>query len=62
LAWKFSPARAVHHLWFRRVVPLVGGMLSDRKAYAYLPASTAYLPPRPQLQVQQSKANGAAAI
>lgn len=44
-----APARAVHHLWFRRVVPFVGGMLSDRSAYAYLPASTAYLPARPQL-------------
>jgi demethylmenaquinone methyltransferase/2-methoxy-6-polyprenyl-1,4-benzoquinol methylase len=39
-----APAKAVHNLWFRRVVPLVGGMLSDRSAYAYLPASTAYLP------------------
>lgn len=44
-----APAKAVHHLWFRRVVPFVGGLLSDRSAYAYLPASTAYLPPRPQL-------------
>ena len=44
-----APARAVHSLWFRRVVPLVGGLLSDRRAYSYLPASTAYLPPRPQL-------------
>jgi len=44
-----APARAVHHLWFRRVVPFVGGLLSDRSAYAYLPASTAYLPARPQL-------------
>jgi demethylmenaquinone methyltransferase / 2-methoxy-6-polyprenyl-1,4-benzoquinol methylase len=44
-----APARAVHRLWFRRVVPLVGGLLSDRRAYAYLPASTAYLPPRPRL-------------
>jgi demethylmenaquinone methyltransferase/2-methoxy-6-polyprenyl-1,4-benzoquinol methylase len=44
-----APARAVHALWFRRVVPFVGGLVSDRKAYAYLPASTAYLPPRPQL-------------
>jgi demethylmenaquinone methyltransferase/2-methoxy-6-polyprenyl-1,4-benzoquinol methylase len=41
-----SPAaRAVHSFWFRRVVPFVGGALSDRAAYAYLPASTAYLPP-----------------
>jgi demethylmenaquinone methyltransferase / 2-methoxy-6-polyprenyl-1,4-benzoquinol methylase len=44
-----APARAVHALWFRRVVPFVGGLLSDRRAYSYLPASTAYLPPRPQL-------------
>jgi demethylmenaquinone methyltransferase/2-methoxy-6-polyprenyl-1,4-benzoquinol methylase len=44
-----SPARAVHRLWFRNVVPFVGGLLSDRSAYAYLPASTAYLPPRDQL-------------
>lgn len=36
--------RAGHAFWFRRVVPFVGGLLSDRAAYAYLPASTAYLP------------------
>ncbi|MCU1428348.1 MAG: ubiquinone/menaquinone biosynthesis methyltransferase [Actinomycetia bacterium] len=36
--------RAGHHFYFRRVVPFVGGVLSDRAAYAYLPASTAYLP------------------
>ena len=44
-----APARAVHGLWFRRVVPFVGGLLSDRSAYAYLPASTAYLPSRSEL-------------
>jgi demethylmenaquinone methyltransferase/2-methoxy-6-polyprenyl-1,4-benzoquinol methylase len=37
-------ARAVHRLWFRHVVPVVGGIVSDRAAYRYLPASTAYLP------------------
>jgi demethylmenaquinone methyltransferase / 2-methoxy-6-polyprenyl-1,4-benzoquinol methylase len=37
-------ARAVHGAWFRHVVPFVGGLLSDRDAYTYLPASTAYLP------------------
>jgi demethylmenaquinone methyltransferase/2-methoxy-6-polyprenyl-1,4-benzoquinol methylase len=37
--------RTGHRLYFRRVVPLVGGILSDRDAYAYLPRSTAYLPP-----------------
>jgi demethylmenaquinone methyltransferase/2-methoxy-6-polyprenyl-1,4-benzoquinol methylase len=31
-------------VWFRRVVPLIGAILSDRAAYQYLPASTAYLP------------------
>lgn len=41
---KWVVAKAVHGLYFRRVVPLIGGMLSDRAAYRYLPASTAYLP------------------
>jgi demethylmenaquinone methyltransferase/2-methoxy-6-polyprenyl-1,4-benzoquinol methylase len=36
--------RAGHTLYFRRIVPFVGGLLSDRAAYSYLPASTAYLP------------------
>ncbi len=44
-----APARAVHAFWFRRVVPFVGGLVSDRQAYAYLPASTVYLPPRAEL-------------
>ncbi|MCA1834117.1 MAG: class I SAM-dependent methyltransferase, partial [Actinobacteria bacterium] len=33
-----------HGLYFRRVVPFIGGVLSDRSAYSYLPRSTAYLP------------------
>jgi demethylmenaquinone methyltransferase/2-methoxy-6-polyprenyl-1,4-benzoquinol methylase len=37
--------RAGHTLYFRKIVPFVGGLLSDKAAYAYLPASTAYLPP-----------------
>lgn len=36
--------RAGFRLWFRRVVPFIGSLLSDRDAYHYLPASTAYLP------------------
>jgi demethylmenaquinone methyltransferase/2-methoxy-6-polyprenyl-1,4-benzoquinol methylase len=36
--------RALHGVYFRRIVPLVGGLISDRRAYRYLPASTAYLP------------------
>lgn len=39
-----------HRLWFRRVVPVLGGRLGrDREAYRYLPRSTAYLPPTPEL-------------
>jgi demethylmenaquinone methyltransferase/2-methoxy-6-polyprenyl-1,4-benzoquinol methylase len=56
-----GPARAVHRLWFRRVVPLVGGVVSDRNAYAYLPASTAYLPTRAEL-VQLVGGAGFAAV
>jgi demethylmenaquinone methyltransferase/2-methoxy-6-polyprenyl-1,4-benzoquinol methylase len=36
--------RAGHGLYFRHVVPRIGGLLSDRAAYAYLPRSMAYLP------------------
>ena len=38
-----------HSLYFRRVVPAVGGLLSDRAAYSYLPQSVAYLPPADEL-------------
>jgi demethylmenaquinone methyltransferase/2-methoxy-6-polyprenyl-1,4-benzoquinol methylase len=37
--------RAGHALYFERVVPVIGGALSDRAAYRYLPRSMAYLPP-----------------
>jgi demethylmenaquinone methyltransferase/2-methoxy-6-polyprenyl-1,4-benzoquinol methylase len=37
--------RAGHSVYFGRVVPLVGGLISDRAAYRYLPKSLAYLPP-----------------
>jgi demethylmenaquinone methyltransferase / 2-methoxy-6-polyprenyl-1,4-benzoquinol methylase len=37
--------RAGHDLWFRRLVPRIGAVLShDADAYRYLPRSTAYLP------------------
>jgi len=41
--------RAGHRLYFHGAVPVVGRLLSDRAAYAYLPASTAYLPPAEEL-------------
>ncbi|MBV9661653.1 MAG: ubiquinone/menaquinone biosynthesis methyltransferase [Acidimicrobiales bacterium] len=43
-----APTNAVlrtgHAVYFRHVVPRIGGLLSDRQAYAYLPRSVAYLP------------------
>jgi demethylmenaquinone methyltransferase/2-methoxy-6-polyprenyl-1,4-benzoquinol methylase len=41
-----------HSAYFGRVVPLVGGLLSDGAAYRYLPKSVAYLPPEPELLQQ----------
>lgn len=36
--------RLGHGFYFQRIVPLLGALLSDREAYAYLPKSVAYLP------------------
>lgn len=36
--------RAGHGFYFNKVVPMVGGLISDRTAYSYLPRSVAYLP------------------
>jgi demethylmenaquinone methyltransferase / 2-methoxy-6-polyprenyl-1,4-benzoquinol methylase len=41
--------RAGHRLWFEGAVPRIGGALSDRAAYRYLPRSVAYLPERSEL-------------
>ena len=41
--------RLGHGLYFNRVVPWVGGLLSDRDAYQYLPLSVAYLPDQAEL-------------
>lgn len=38
-----------HKLYFERFVPVIGGLLSDRDAYRYLPRSVAYLPERSAL-------------
>ncbi|NOX29382.1 MAG: ubiquinone/menaquinone biosynthesis methyltransferase [Actinobacteria bacterium] len=42
-------AKFGHHIYFDKVVPWVGGVLSDKSAYSYLPASLAYLPPTSEL-------------
>jgi ubiquinone/menaquinone biosynthesis C-methylase UbiE len=34
------------------VVPVIGGLLSDKSAYRYLPRSMAYLPPAPTVLAQ----------
>jgi demethylmenaquinone methyltransferase/2-methoxy-6-polyprenyl-1,4-benzoquinol methylase len=48
-----SPESAVlrwgHGVYFGKVVPRIGGLLSDRSAYRYLPRSAAYLPPPAEL-------------
>ncbi len=41
--------RAGNRVYFGKVVPIIGGALSDREAYAYLPRSMAYLPPTADL-------------
>ncbi len=41
--------RVGHGLYFGKVVPFVGGLLSDKAAYRYLPQSVAYLPPAAQV-------------
>ena len=45
-----------HGIYFGRIVPWIGGLLSDRSAYRYLPASVAYLPPTPELLAMVERA------
>jgi demethylmenaquinone methyltransferase / 2-methoxy-6-polyprenyl-1,4-benzoquinol methylase len=48
--------RLGHRLYFRKIVPAIGGLLSDRESYAYLPRSTAYLPPTGELLAKLRRA------
>ena len=48
--------RAGHRLYFGKVVPAVGSLLSSRSAYRYLPESVAYLPEPPVLAAQLTRA------
>lgn len=41
--------RTGNNVYFGKVVPKIGGLLSDGAAYRYLPKSVAYLPPRDEL-------------
>ena len=45
-----GPILVGHRIWFRHVVPVIGGLVSDGAAYRYLPRSTAYLPPTDELR------------
>lgn len=49
--------RAGHGVYFNRAVPMIGGLLSDRRAYSYLPKSMAYLPP-PEAMVEMLRGGG----
>jgi demethylmenaquinone methyltransferase/2-methoxy-6-polyprenyl-1,4-benzoquinol methylase len=48
--------RAGHRVYFGKVVPIIGGALSDRRAYTYLPRSMAYLPPPRELVAAMDRA------
>jgi len=48
--------RAGFRLWFRTVVPFIGSLVSDRAAYHYLPASTAYLPETQEIVAMLNRA------
>jgi len=51
-----APLRWGHAAYFGHVVPWVGGLLSDRAAYRYLPESVAYLPEPAVLLAQLGQA------
>jgi demethylmenaquinone methyltransferase/2-methoxy-6-polyprenyl-1,4-benzoquinol methylase len=53
--------RAGHRVYFGRIVPVIGGILSDRGAYRYLPRSMAYLPTAAEL-VSMLRAAGFAGV
>ncbi|HEV3268703.1 MAG TPA: ubiquinone/menaquinone biosynthesis methyltransferase [Acidimicrobiales bacterium] len=51
-----GPWRAGFRFWFRTVVPFIGSLVSDRAAYHYLPASTAYLPDTAEIVAMLNRA------
>lgn len=44
--------RLAYHLYFRRLLPLVGALFSQPKAYRYLPASVQEFPPREAFEAE----------
>ena len=53
--------RAGHAVYFGKIVPRIGGLLSDGAAYRYLPRSVAYLPP-PAAMLDDLRAAGFTAV
>lgn len=54
---RLAPVRAFYHLYFRRVLPAVGRLVSGhRTAYTYLPASVANFPAEPELAARMRAA------
>lgn len=53
---KSAVLRAGHAVYFGKVVPKIGGLLSDADAYRYLPRSVAYLPPPAELLAEIDQA------
>ena len=48
-------------IYFGKLVPLIGGIFSDRAAYKYLPRSVAYLP-KPEIIVEMLERSGFADV
>ncbi len=46
-----------HGVYFNKIVPVIGGVLSDRDAYSYLPRSVSYLP-EPEVMVAKLESAG----
>ncbi len=44
-----QPFRSIYSFYFHRILPFIGGLLSHRDAYTYLPVSVSYFPEREQL-------------
>jgi len=48
-------------IYFGKVIPLIGGLFSDRAAYRYLPRSVAYLP-KPEIIIEMLEQSGFADV
>ena len=58
---KSAVLRFGYDIYFGKVVPLIGGLLSNADAYAYLPRSLSYLP-APEILSQQVKSAGFSSV